>query len=185
MKFFTRELWLGAQSASQANHDRWQDAFDAYRAQLSVLRPRLSQAAFQFFLEADVHDGELLKLLITDASRPAPLDEPPRPWTTPRSYPVRVDLSVLDALDKLVWRLAYKTVRRILVDYPTEQPLFYREGNGFGNWGYHELTDAGSGFLRHEVLFGTGAVLLFEFAEVEITSVPRSSPDSCGEQSLL
>jgi hypothetical protein len=99
--------------------------------------------------------------------------------------PGSVDLSVLDAWDKLVWRLSYKTVRRILVDYPTEQPLFYREGNGFGDWGYHELTDAGSGFLRHEVLFRTGAVLLFEFAEVEITSGPRYFPDSCGEQSLL
>jgi hypothetical protein len=36
-----------------------------------------------------VHDGELLKLQITDASRPAPLDEPLRPWTKPRNYPVR------------------------------------------------------------------------------------------------
>jgi len=89
MKFFTREIWLGAQSASQANHRQWQDAFDAYRAELSALRSRLSQTAFQFFLEADVHDGELLKLQITDASRPAPLDEPLRPWTKPRNYPVR------------------------------------------------------------------------------------------------
>jgi hypothetical protein len=134
----------------------------------------LSQDAFQFFLKADVHDGELLELVIADASRPAPLTEPVRPWTTPRNRPVQVKLSVLDALDKLIWRLSYKTVRRVVVDYPTEQPLFYREGNGFGDWGQHELTDAGSGFLRHEILFATGSVLLFEFAEVEISSVLRS-----------
>ena len=60
------------------------------------------------------------------------------------------------------------------VDFRTEQPLFYREGTGCGDRGQHELTDAGSGFLRHEILFAAGAVLLFEFAEIEVRSVSRS-----------
>jgi hypothetical protein len=176
MKFFTKELWLALQHTPPSNdtHLRHTEAIKAYRAQLDALRSRLSHEAFQFFRDADVHDGELLELVITDGSRPAPLSEPVRPWTTPRNHPVKVKLSVLDALDKLVWHISYKTVRRVEVDYPSEKPLFYQEGNGFGDWGQHELTDAGSGFLRHEILFATGAVLLFEFAEVEVGSVPRS-----------
>jgi hypothetical protein len=75
---------------------------DAYRAQLETLRSRLSDEAFQFFRYADVHDGELLELVIVDGSRPAPLSEPVRPWKTHRNHPVSVKLSVLDALDKLV-----------------------------------------------------------------------------------
>ena len=175
MKFFTKELWLDAQNTDPTNdsHLPAKAASDAYRAQLDILRPRLSDEAFQFFRDADVHDGELLELVIVDGSRPAPLSEPVRPWKTPRNHPVRVKLSVLDALDKLVWRVSYKTVRRAVVDYPSEHPLFYQDGNGFGDWGHHELTDAGSGFLRHEILFATGTVLLFEFAEVEVTSAPR------------
>jgi hypothetical protein len=176
MKFFTRELWLAAQQtpAPKDLFARNKQAADAYRSQLVTLRSRLSQNAFKFFVDADVHDGELLDLVIVDGSRPAPLSEPVSTWTTPRNHPVRVKLSVLDAVDKLVWRLSYKTVRRVVVDFPTEEPLFYREDNGFGDWGYHELTDAGSGFLRHEILFCTGAVLLFEFADLEVSSVPRS-----------
>lgn len=180
MKFFTKELWLSGQQTSPTNdsHLRAKEADTAYRAQLETLRSRLSQEAFHFFCDADVHDGELLELVVLDGSRPAPLNEPVRPWKTPRNHPVRVKLSLLDALDKLVWRIAYKTVRRIVVDYPTEQPLFYREGNGFGDWGYHELTDAGSGFLRHEILFATGTVLLFEFAAVEVSSALYRAQDS-------
>ncbi len=175
MKFFTKELWLALQQTPPPDDIflRHKKAIDAYCAQLDAVRSRLSDEAFQFFRDADVHAGELLELAIADGSRPAPLSEPVRPWTTPRNYPVRVKLSVLDASDKLVWHISYKTVRRVVVDYPTEEPLFYREGNGFGDWGHHELTDAGSGFLRHEILFSTGAVLLFEFAEVEVTSAPR------------
>jgi hypothetical protein len=176
MKFFTKELWLDAQNTNRTSelHLREKAASDAYRAQLDTLRSRLSNEAFQFFCSADVHDGELLKLAIVDGSRPAPLSEAVRPWTTPRNHPVKVKLAILDASDRHVWRLLYKTVRRVVVDYPTEHPLFYQNGNGFGDLGYHELTDAGGGFLRHEILFATGAVLLFEFAEVEVGFAPRS-----------
>jgi hypothetical protein len=68
-------------------------------------------------------------------------------------------------------------LRRLAIDFPTDEPLFYREGAGFGDWGYHELTDAGDGCMRHEVLFSSGAVLLFEFKEVVVTCV---SPDNYG-----
>jgi hypothetical protein len=93
-------------------------------------------------------------------------------------YPIKVKLTVLDANDRFIWELSYASLRRIVVDFPTGDPLFYRKGEGFGDWGYHELTDSGNGFLRHEVLFATGAVLLFEFKDITITSVPRSLPGS-------
>ena len=175
MKFFTRELWLSAQNADNLKtyDEEWQEAFDEYRAQLESLRHRLSDVAFSFFSEADVHDGELLTLVVSDGSRPAPLTEPVRIWKKPGNNPVRASLEVLDSYDKLIWRLSYEGLRRVLVDFPTEEPLFYRDGEGFGDWGYHELSDAGNGFLRHEILFSTGAVLLFEFKDIAVSCMPR------------
>src|SRR6266853_4555318 len=171
VKFFTKELWLSAQNPDNLKaYDRdWQRAYEEYRAELEMLRPRLGSDAHRFFAEADVHDGELLDLVIADGSRPAPLPEKARPWTEPGNYPVQVRIEVLDSYDKLVWRLWYKNVRRLIVDFPTQEPLFYSAGEGFGDWGYHELSDAGSGFLRHEVLFATGAILLFEFKELDVS----------------
>jgi len=134
MKFFTKELWLDAQNTNRTSelHLREKAASYAYRAQLDALRSRLSDEAFQFVCSADVHDGELLKLAIVDGSRPAPLSEAVRPWTTPRNHPVKVKPAILGASDRHVWRLLYKTVRRVVVDYPTEHPLFYQRLRRFG-----------------------------------------------------
>jgi hypothetical protein len=85
VKFFTKELWLSAQNLNnlKAYDQEWQQAFDEYVAQLKQLRHRLSDVAFSFFLEGDVHDGELLTLVVTDGSRPAPLAESVRIWKKP------------------------------------------------------------------------------------------------------
>ena len=176
MKYFTKELWQSAQEPGKlVEYDRnWREADTAYRAQLAMLAPRLNEGVYQFFSEADVHDGELLALQIEDGSRPAPADAPNRPWKRSQQYPVTIRLSVLDSYGKDVWELYYKLIRRVVIDYPSSDPLFYQTGEGFGDWGYHELTDAGDGFLRHEVLFATGAILLFEFKEVEVSRSCRS-----------
>jgi hypothetical protein len=128
----------------------------------------VSPAAFRFFADADVHDGELMDLQVVDGSRPAPPDQPVRPWVTPTDYPVVVSLTVLEATDRRLWTLTYRGVRRARLDYLNDEGLFPLEGSGFGDWGYHELGDAGTGFLRHEVLFRSGSTLLFEFKDVEV-----------------
>jgi hypothetical protein len=172
VKFFTKELWNKWQDVESLENRDWQQPFDQYNAELQQLRNRIDPSAFHFFSDADVHDGELLNLVITDGSRPAPLSDPPQPWDSKLDYPVRANLEVLDSYEKLVWKVSYEALRRVLVDYPTDTPLFYRGGEGFGDWGYHELSDAGEGFLRHEILFATGAVLLFEFKDVAVSSRP-------------
>lgn len=177
MQYFTRELWQSAQEVGKLEQydQAWQQASDRYFRQLKTLETRVSTDAYRFFAEADVHDGELLALFVEDGSRPAKLTEPTRPWKTPMNHPVRARLTVLDSNDKFVWTLSYISLRRIVLNFPTEAPLFYSEGEGFGDFGYHELTDAGSGFLRHEMLFATGAVLLFEFKSITVNCSTRSS----------
>src|ERR1700679_3397251 len=64
-----------------------------------------------------------------------------------------------DASHNFLWRMAYGALRRVAIDYPSGSPLFYSPGEGFGDWGYHERTDAGDGFLRHEILFATESFL--------------------------
>ena len=150
------------------NYRQWQQAFREYRLQLATLRDRLNEETLSFFEEPDVHDGELLELRLIDGSRPAPLSEPGRPWNTITSYPVRAELAVLDAMDQFVWHVSYSILRRVVIDYPSEEAPFYQAGEGFGDWGYHELTDAGDGFLRHEVLFRSGATLAFEFRNITV-----------------
>src|SRR5688572_2676078 len=73
MKFFTREYWLGLQRRDYTPPPPDMDPFTLYRAELEALRGRVNVEAFDFFAEADVHDGELLGLAVIDGNRPAPL----------------------------------------------------------------------------------------------------------------
>jgi hypothetical protein len=74
------------------------------------------------------------------------------------------------------WTLRYAHIRRILVDFPTDTPLFFDPGGGFEDWAYHELSDVGDGFLRHEVLFSSGAGVLVEYRDVSVERVDRPIP---------
>jgi hypothetical protein len=182
MKYFTKTLWVGAQqlagSAHDENYGQWQKAFRDYRAQLDAMKNRLPANAYQFFSEADIHDGELLEFRVADGSRPAPLGEPAQRWNSVGGHPVRAKLAVLDAYHRIVWYLEYRLVRRVVVDFPGDEPIFNHEDGGFGDWGYHELTDAGDGFMRHEVLFRSGATLLVEFRDIVVESVPARPQNS-------
>lgn len=91
---------------------------------------------------------------------------------------MRVELTILDAQDEYVWRLVYSFTRTVLVDFPSDDPLFNRGIGGFDDLGYHELTDVGDGFLRHELMFSSGAILAFEFQNVAISSTPARAPHS-------
>jgi hypothetical protein len=173
MKYFTKNMWRAVQQVgpeAEEHHARWQQAFEAYQLNLEGLRGRVGDEAYKFFADANVHDAELLDVHIVDGSRPAPLGEPPRPWHSLTAFPVRVELSILDAQDEYVWRLVYSSMRTVLIDFPSQDPLFNRGAGGFDDLGYHELTDVGNGFLRHEVLFSSGAILAFEFEELAISS---------------
>jgi hypothetical protein len=179
MKYLTKKRWASMRAGDGGTPAAsWGKALRAYREQLETLRTALPEPVFAFFDRADIHDGELLHLDIRDGSRPAPLDQLPRPWIVPGDHPVRVDLAILDTYDKQIWGLRYSAIRRILVDFPSKQPLAYQDGDGFGDIGVHELTACGDGFFRHEILFATGATLLVEFKEVDLHSRMRQADEA-------
>ena len=164
MKYFTPELWASWGQPGYTPPPPESDPFVLYRRQLETLRGRLEPATFAFFADADVHDGELLDFTITDGSRPAPLGEAKRQWGSREGLPVVVVLRVLDAWDRYVWTIRYAGVRRTEAHYASDAEW----GGGFDDWGYHELSDAGDQFLRHEILFASDSSLLIEFKSVQI-----------------
>ena len=183
MKYFTKELWIDAQQPGDG-HDvgrRYQEAFAAYAQELESLRPRLSAEVFGFFQNADVHDGALIHFRVRDfdplapkpvasaATADAEVHDAEGPWEGP--FRVTVELAVAE-WNRTEWALRYAGIRRILIDFPSD-PLFFKPGDGFEDWGYHELSDAGEGFLRHEILFSSGSVVLIEFRDMSVDRVDR------------
>jgi hypothetical protein len=87
------------------------------------MRGRLNEDVYKFY-ETDIHDGELPDVRLVDGSRPAPLGEPAHPWELQVPYSIPADLVILDAFDQFVWYVYYSSLRRVSVDFPSDDPLF-------------------------------------------------------------
>jgi hypothetical protein len=182
VKYFTKQLWSDMQRSGELAdeaHRRWETGLVAYRRELEALRGRVPPGAFEFFDKARPHDGRLADLRVQGFASVTPYRRDPAEatadgsvdeyWAEPSQ--LAVEVSVAERRSS-VWTLRYSGIRRLVVDFPTEEPLF-RRGQDFDDWGYDEFSDAGDGFLRHEVLFSSGATILVEFRDVSVERTER------------
>jgi hypothetical protein len=164
MRYFTKELWLAwnnqgpldERSAVELGRQNMRE----YIEQLEQLRPRLSNQTYRFFTKENLHDGRLLAFIAGDA--------PEHDVHGAKRFDINarntsVVMKVLGQDLDVLYTLKYTKVRRVVFDYPSDDPLFYDEGDQIGDWGYDELTAADDSFLRHEVLFASGTIMLLEF----------------------
>jgi hypothetical protein len=173
MKYFTKELWLGANSRNDSRYretsDQWNANFTAYQAQLQTIQHRLDEAAYRFFIEENLHDGRVLSFTVGDAihheTHGSALFDINLHNTT-------VEIKALSSQLDVQYTLRYSKLRRVQFDYPSETPLFHVEGAHIGDWGYDELTAADDDYLRHEVLFASGSTILIEFKDFSYEREP-------------
>jgi hypothetical protein len=132
----------------------------AYTEQLEQLRPRITQQTYRFFKKENLHDGRLLAFAAGDA-----LDHyvhGAKPFDI-NAHNTSVVMKVLGQDLDLLYTLKYTKVRKVVFDFPSDETLFHNEGSHIGDWGYDELTAADDLYLRHEVLFASGTIILIEF----------------------
>ena len=164
MKYFTRELWAGFNTEDddefRRTNEAWGRNLAAYSRQLEELKPRLSKLTYRFFTSESLHDGRLLSFDISD--NPG-FDVDAGKRLDRNSRRTGVSMKVLNYEQDVLFTLRYTKIRRALFDYPTAEPLFELEKDLIGDWGYHELTAADDEYLKHEVLFSSGTMILIEF----------------------
>jgi hypothetical protein len=157
MQYFTKALWLAFQEDHVDASEAWDQSVAMYRAQLEGLRTKLSKNAQRFFDSISLHDGLLLSFSIGDDVEEK---TDPKTWKRQTSAFLKVRLS---SNNSPIYTLKYTGVRRCVVDFPSDSPIFHGGENGFDDWGYAELSDAADGHLQHEILFASGATILIEF----------------------
>ena len=164
MKYFTRELWLAGNSESEKREalEQWNTNLRNYQAQLHKLQHRLDESAFSFFTEENLHDGRVISFTVGDAIHH---DIHAGDLLNINVHNPSVEIKVLGCQLDAQYTLKYSKVRRVLFDYPSETPLFHQEGDHIGDWGYDELTAADNNYLRHEVLFASGTIILIDFKD--------------------
>jgi len=170
MKYFTKELWLGYNDQGpldfNAAKDLGQRNVREYLKQLEEIRPRLSRQAHRLFKTENLHDGRLLAVMAGDGVE--------HDVHGPKRFDINahnpsVVMKVLGQNLDVLYSLRYTKVRKVGFEFPSAQPLFHEDGNQIGDWGYDELTSADDLYLRHEVLFASGAIILVEFKHFAYT----------------
>jgi hypothetical protein len=164
MKYFTKDLWLAWNNQGSIDPKKaieiGNEAFDNYRHELERLKPRLGAQTYEFFTRESLHDGRVLSLIVGDGINHEvggvkPFD------INARQTAVRIQVfgSEMDVL----YTLSYEGIRRVVFDFPSDEPLFYHEGDNIGDWGYDEISAPDAKYLRHEVLFSSGTSVVIEF----------------------
>ncbi|HYY93016.1 MAG TPA: hypothetical protein VE713_00765, partial [Pyrinomonadaceae bacterium] len=131
-----------------------------YMRQLEGLKPLLTDEAYRFFTGESLHDGRLLSFAAGDGIN---FDVHGSDKFDINAQNPSAQMRVLGASLDALYTLRYTEVKKVLFDYPTDDPLFHGEGGHIGDWGYDELTAAGDDYLRHEILFASGTTILIEF----------------------
>jgi hypothetical protein len=162
MKYFKKELWAGVNNEAtyKKSYAQWERNLKKYVEQLEKLKSRLSKNASRFFAEESLHDATLIGFTVGDR-----VGRYPKDYSSFIKNRLRTTV-LIEALtysqDK-IYTLKYTGIRKVSFDFPSSSPLFHDRGGPIDDWGYDELTAAGKEYLRHEILFSSGATILIEF----------------------
>lgn len=171
MKHFPPRLWLGfnsrRESTSEAAFKSWDRNFEAYKKSLEKILPRLSPDARRFFLKPMLlHDGTLNLLEVGDRIDHVAARRSKGDWDRRNA---RVRMFVLPTAGNFVYKLDYKSVTEVQVNFPGRISLFPAGKHpNFGDWGYDELSFGRKSAFRHEILFSSGATISIEFDRLSV-----------------
>jgi hypothetical protein len=173
MKYFTKDLWLAWNHQGPLDPNKAIDigntAFSEYRQEIEALKAKLGSRIYDFFLNESLHDGRVLSFTVGDG-----IDHE---VNGPRAFDIndsktRVTMRVLGANLDVLYTLRYEGLRRVVFDFPSDQPLFYNQGDNIGDWGYDEFSVPDGEYIKHEVLFSSGTSIALEFKEFSYEKEP-------------
>ncbi|WP_110930293.1 hypothetical protein [Paenibacillus bouchesdurhonensis] len=151
IQYFTDELWSkinneDEEERNEANR-KWDENEALYHQRFQKLKDKLPRQVFDLYNSRSFHDSNLIEVKINQ------LD-------TNTTRPINVEITLTDG--ESCWRIIYKKIIKLQVDYSENDTLFRFQG--FGDWGYEEILDVNEDVLSHEILFSSGSKILIHFS---------------------
>lgn len=160
MKYFTAQLWSDynspLRSVRKKASKQWDRNIKSYDRQLAKFLPKLSRKIQRFFGKVSLHDGGILLISMGD-------------FLTSLRRRVKfqgnfLEIKLLHPESPDLYILRYSEIRNYKIEY-SDNSFLYDQRNVciLGNWGYDELTMTKDKWLKHEILFDSGATVMLEF----------------------
>jgi len=158
MKYYTKELWAGINQRDRKRAEeaerQWCKNDRMYQKYLKRVRPQLTKSAKNFFGKVNLHDGALISFSTGDVIKRK------KHFVSPKSF---AEINVVESTGKYVYTLLYAELRKCLVDYHPDAPHSAGDYWTYDDWGYDEFSLTRDKWMRHEILFLSGATILLEF----------------------
>ena len=180
MKYFTRELLSASDDSSltkvqrAAISRRFDRTCEAYRRQLSKLKPRISKQAWNFFCLGfgrwGLHDARLISFTVGDG-----LDytiDGKRPFRV-NTQRAKVRIQILNRHQNLFCTFTCNGIRKTAFNFVDIEPLSNK--GRVENLDTYELSGVGKRHLCLEFLFTSGGTIMVEFERLrfERKRIPR------------
>jgi hypothetical protein len=145
----------------------WQRSWRLYWSHLDEIADRLGAKAYNFFRfchnEAGLHDGYLLSFNLGDSIF---LSEASYPRLRFSHGPSSVAMTILNYEKTRLYRFVFKGPRKVVVDIPSADPLFFEEGKTLGQIYHYEICSVTPRYLSVEWLLDSGGTILIEFEKL-------------------
>lgn len=156
MKYFTYDLWCDINSSCKEEQDKadlqWNENLVAYWKHFEEIKDRLPAPFLKtYFDHGCFHDFKLANISTTNLAYG-------------KKNPIWLHIDIEN--DGITYRIIYKKVKKILIDFNETD---HTEGRrGFDDWGYSEFLPVDDKTLQHEILFASGATVLVQFQNKSI-----------------
>jgi hypothetical protein len=139
-----------------------------YYKHLDKIAGRLQPAAYNFFKfgfgETGLHDGFLLNLNMGDGIGRSEQQISRLKFGQGKSV---VEMRILNYEHTLLHVFTFKGLRKVIVDTPSSEPLYYKKGQtSLGQIYAYELVAASPRYLRNEWLLDSGGTIVIEFEKL-------------------
>lgn len=152
MKYFTSELLLKMNSDLEPERIKadaeWIENTRLYLEKYKYISGRISKIAYEKLGMNAFHDFQLKKFEIIHGKY----------WA---KNPITVVLVVIGQKEE--WKIIYKRVKKIEINYSETTNLYNADRVGFDTWGYCELLSVDENILSHEIIFASGASINIYF----------------------
>jgi hypothetical protein len=157
-----------AVSASDLEAEKaWKLSWRRYWNHLEKIADRLGVKAYNFFRfgteETGLHDGYLLSLNLGDSIG---LSEKTFPTLRFGRGPSDVVMTILNYEKTRLHRFAFKGPRKVVIDIPSDDPLYFEEGKTLGQIHHYEVHSVSPKHLSAEWLLDSGGTILIEFEKL-------------------
>lgn len=149
----------------------WQASWWKYWSHLDGIADRLGPNAYKFFRfganETGLHDGYLLSFTFGDSIDSS---ESSYPKLRFGKGPTTVAITVLNYEKSKLHQFIFKGPRRVLVDTPSADPLYFGEGKTLGHINHYEVAAISPKYLSVEWLLDSGGTILIECEKLMYSS---------------